>query len=543
MLLAAVLLTSCVFKNEMAYPRMFAEITTFKVEGEAVPTTIDKRKMTVTVVLDEQQDLRKVKVLDYAFANVDKAPELPEILDLSTPLTLELANYHIYRWTIVGEQPVERFIDCKGAAEIRWMPESHQAQVLLLRTTDLKQVEINDMKLGLEDSQVISTTSIGADHLPHTEECVFPMTLDCSYERKFQVEYKGETTEWTVIFEHMQIEPAVTHVLPWCWHADVEAEFDGIGDVQVEYRKKGSTKWTAVQEVKVNGTKISADIRDLKPAHEYEVRLVQGESISEVKAFKTGKPEQLANMGFEDWTKTGKIWFPYQPEKRIWGSANPGVAAVSENTTTPEYNIKTEGNASVKMITGSAFGILAAGNLFTGQFGHLQGTTAHLYWGTPFTSRPSKLTGFYKYIPSTITGAKETLSGAGGIKNPYYDMNGKMDCMQIMVALIAEGTEVIKDINGNVINSAYRVISSKPGNPQLNPEKPGHDPRVIAFGEIITDKTSLDGFEAFELPLKYYDDREPAYVIVIACSSAYGNFFTGAIGSQLYVDDFKFVYE
>ena len=38
------------------------------------------------------------------------------------------------------------------------------------------------------------------------------------------------------------------------------------------------------------------------------------------------------------------------------------------------------------------------------------------------------------------------------------------------------------------------------------------------------------------------DTRTPSYAVVVACASYRGNFFTGAVGSTLYVDDFKFTY-
>ena len=543
LLATAALLSSCAFKNEMAYPRVFAEITAFQVEHEARPTVIDKRNMQVNVELNELADIHSVALKNFQWTDGAEATKLPDHLDLTEPIPVELTNYHTYNWKIVGTQPVARHIDCEGAAEVRWMPEAHQAQVLMLRNTNLKEILIDDMKLGLIGSKVVSTTGLGADGQPETVECDFPMTVDGSYSRTFLVEYKGELTEWTVVFEYMQMMPTVNKVFPWCWSAELGGEYDGVGEVKVEYRKSGAENWKEVPVPIISGTKVRAHLTGLRQGTDYQVRMVQGENIGETFTFTTGKPAQLPNMGFDDWTQTGKVWYPYAEDKQIWASANPGVAFASDNTTVPEYNIKKSGKASVKMSTGSAFGILAAGNLFTGKFGHLEGTTAFLYWGTPFKERPAKLTGWYKYIPSTISGAQPTLAGAGNMKNPYYDMNGKTDCMQIMVALLAAGTEDIKDNKGQVVNTAFKVDSSKPGNPELNPEKPGCDSRVIAFGEIISDKTSLGDFESFELPLKYLDEREPAYVIVVACSSAYGNFFTGAKGSMLYVDDFKFEYK
>jgi hypothetical protein len=115
--------------------------------------------------------------------------------------------------------------------------------------------------------------------------------------------------------------------------------------------------------------------------------------------------------------------------------------------------------------------------------------------------------------------------------NKYPDMIGKPDIMQIMVALIAEGEGSDK--------GPFSILSNKPGEPDLKT-----NPRVIAFAEILTSEDTGGEYVDFELPLVYKegDERTPAYIIVVACASAKGDFFTGAKGSVLYVDDFKFIY-
>ena len=65
---------------------------------------------------------------------------------------------------------------------------------------------------------------------------------------------------------------------------------------------------------------------------------------------------------------------------------------------------------------------------------------------------------------------------------------------------------------------------------------------IIAYAEKAIDE-STDGYVEFTLPLVYRSFRTPRYVIVIACASYYGNYFTGGRGSVLYVDEFSFVYD
>ena len=75
-----------------------------------------------------------------------------------------------------------------------------------------------------------------------------------------------------------------------------------------------------------------------------------------------------------------------------------------------------------------------------------------------------------------------------------------------------------------------------------------NDPHIIAYGKIESSEATVgsDGalkYVEFNCPLEYRAlDRKPKYVIINACASKYGDDFTGAVGSLLYVDEFEFVY-
>ena len=69
------------------------------------------------------------------------------------------------------------------------------------------------------------------------------------------------------------------------------------------------------------------------------------------------------------------------------------------------------------------------------------------------------------------------------------------------------------------------------------------DPGIIAHAILESDQTT-DGFVEFTLPLEYRDlERKPKYVVVSACASSLGDYFTGGVGSVLHVDEFEFLYE
>ena len=54
----------------------------------------------------------------------------------------------------------------------------------------------------------------------------------------------------------------------------------------------------------------------------------------------------------------------------------------------------------------------------------------------------------------------------------------------------------------------------------------------------------MNDYEAFEITLQYYKENiRPTHIIVAASSSKYGDFYTGGIGSELYIDEFELVFE
>ena len=51
-------------------------------------------------------------------------------------------------------------------------------------------------------------------------------------------------------------------------------------------------------------------------------------------------------------------------------------------------------------------------------------------------------------------------------------------------------------------------------------------------------------YKDFTIELDYRDmTRTPKYIVITACASKYGDYFTGGVGSTLWVDEFEFVYD
>ena len=176
-----------------------------------------------------------------------------------------------------------------------------------------------------------------------------------------------------------------------------------------------------------------------------------------------------------------------------------------------------EGSRAVRMESKSVMGIaFAAGNIYTGEFVKVitsGGTGAMLNWGTPFEYRPKALRGWYDYSPKSITDAK----------SPYTDLKGQMDKCSIIVFL----TDWDKPFEVNTVEGKFVDFEA--------------DEHIIAYGELISDVPTNE-YKPFTIQLEYRNDRKPKYA-VIACSSSYlGDYFTGGVGSTLYVDELSFDY-
>ena len=231
--------------------------------------------------------------------------------------------------------------------------------------------------------------------------------------------------------------------------------------------------------------------------------------------------QQLSNMGFDDWSKSGGAWNVYKkdaPERaRVWDTANHGLSVLGINGTMPEYeHVHTAGpgKAAAKMESRKAFGKFVAGNLYTGKFVRIVGTSgAEMLYGVPFTARPKSLSGYVHYIPAEVNNAQK----------PCLDRKGKLDCGRIEV-ILTDWKE------------PYDFTSSKD---QLMDN--ATDPHVIGWGYLDLTKDT-GGYIPVDIPIHYRSDKTPTYVHVTFTSSKDGAYFTGGTGSTLYVDDFKFNY-
>lgn len=230
---------------------------------------------------------------------------------------------------------------------------------------------------------------------------------------------------------------------------------------------------------------------------------------------------QLYNLSFDTWSKSRGSWNPYplkaDSSTRVWDTANHGLSILGINGTIPEYDhvaVRGEGKAAAKLSSKKVAGTFCAGNLYTGRFVKVvKFSSADMYLGTPFHGRPRSLSGYYHYLPGVID----------CVRAPYKNMKGAADSGSIEVTL----TDWDSPFHLTVGNDDDTGSSE--------------DPHLIGKGRL-TLKKGTSGYVHFDMPIEYYNDRQPKYILISISSSVHGESFTGSSKSVLYVDEFQLNY-
>lgn len=322
------------------------------------------------------------------------------------------------------------------------------------------------------------------------------------------------------------VEAEAVSADPWAMFATLNGKWftsempEGLA---FQYRKSSESSWTDVPATSVTpdaaARTYTATVTGLEPQTEYVFRAISAKDTETKEiSFTTESAGILPNMNFDSWSNDGHD--PHaEGEDIIWDSANGGTSILGKYPTSSTDEVAVSGGLAAKLETQFINAIivqkLAAGNIYTGKFGQIEGMSgASLDWGVPFSSRPLALKGWYKYSPVPIDKTDDA----------HSDLNGQMDICQIQILL----TDWDKPFTVNTVNGDFVDFDN--------------DPHIIAYGKL-EDNTSSASYKEFEIKLKYRDtERTPKYIVITACASKYGDYFTGGVGSTLLVDEFEFVY-
>lgn len=310
----------------------------------------------------------------------------------------------------------------------------------------------------------------------------------------------------------------------WAHYATLRGFIQGASEAgkesyKFQYKKKseGDDAWKYVEGpvtvLSAQGaeTNITQVVMYLDANTDYVYRLTnEGTPSNIIETFKTEEEIALTNGNFEDdangpWNITDGGKNP----NTFWSSGN--------NTFTSDLCVKKEenGNSIAYLKTQTAVGKLAAGNAFTGSFEmDILSQSGTVTLGKPFSARPSHFRGRYKYKPETVG------DYAGKIPK------GSLDQCAIYIILLTEPI---------AINTAEQSTLDW---------KTYYKDKIVAYAELqSSDDMTTTEWTSFDLKLEYQKtDKKPSYIGVMCSSSKYGDYFQGAKGSELSIDDFELIY-
>lgn len=311
----------------------------------------------------------------------------------------------------------------------------------------------------------------------------------------------------------------------WARFAVLKGNSGDVSNVSFMLRKKGEVEFTPVTNVEKDEAtgNFTALVTSLEANTTYEYHAVSGDKISEPdNEFTTDAMETLPNSSFENWCTIDGLPRPWaEGGTSYWSTGNSRVkivVTIDAIMTTPTEDAQ-DGSSAVYMETSWQTIKLGAGNIFTGDFS-LSGTNGVLKLGRSFTSRPSQLEGYYKYTPGKVQGGK----GDGS-----YLKAGDMDVCSVYI----------------ILTDKVFTIDTGDSGTLFNPESTLYKEHIIAYGELSAEESAktVADYTKFTIDLKYKDlNRKPDYVIIVASSSKYGDYFQGGVGSKMWLDGLNLVY-
>lgn len=538
------IVSSCAIENDIPYPIVEASIESITVEGQRgaeqnvfTAATINKSARTVTLYVNDGVDISRLQILslktdvgaelvvdnpdvceDFSkfptsgFASLDSIPLSSNTrVDFTNPVTFTLRTYQDYKWKVTVNQIIQRDIEIDGMRDYVIDAITRKVIIYVSHDTDLTNLNVKKLNLGGEYGTISPDPTLKKDYSN-------PSTFHVSYSWEKE---DGIFREWTVYVyqDSSESSDSSTESFAMTSRATVSGKVQSGKTPNVEYRKDSETSWNTVasSNISISGNTFTATLTGLSAATKYKYRVGTDGNMGEEQSFTTVAATPLENGSMEEWSLEGKQYNPWASgDDSFWGTGNPGAAAFIGNLTTPTDE-SVSGKAAL-LETKNAIIKLGAGNIFTGDFA-LDGLNGLLHFGRPFSSFPTALRLYYKYTPATI-------NMIGDDVGDLADLKGQPDMFHIYIALSDK--------------SEPYEIRNNPKNRQLFDP---NDDNIIAYGEYTSDKT-VSTYQKLEIPLEYrYTNRTPKYIIIVASSSKYGDYYIGGVGSKLWIDEMELVYE
>ena len=536
-------IAACAIENDIPYPIVEGSIQDITVEGQCAAegssssqATIDKNSYTVKLYVDDTVDLSKLRITrltvsndaalvidstrcnNYAkfpttgFNSLDDIPISSDTrVDFSAPVTLTLRTYQDYEWKITVEQIVKRSVVMEnqiGNAVID--PINRNVIVYVSKEQRLDQIKVTTFNLGGEHGTVYPDPT-AEEYYNFSQPCTFFVSQG----------WEETSYQWTVYVYHTDESTSdETEIFSRATSATLTGSIQSGKQPVIEYKKTSDADWTTQPsgDINVSGTSYTTELQQLSPGTAYECRVSIDGTVAGTQSFSTAPATPLTDGSFDNWNQDGKLWNPWSTGgTSFWDTGNKGAVTISDSNSIPTDETCNGSGKAASLESKYLVLKFAAGNIFTGSYVKTVGTNGVLSFGRPFTSFPSKLRINYKYTSATIDKVGE---------DALSYLKGRPDSCHIYIALTNWDEP--------------REIRTRPSERQLFDK---NDSKIIAYAELIQGSTT-SSYQQKDLVLNYrYTNRTPKYIVVVATASKYGDYFTGGVGSKLWLDNFELIYE
>ncbi len=246
---------------------------------------------------------------------------------------------------------------------------------------------------------------------------------------------------------------------------------------------------------------------------------------------------QLNNSDFEEWYEVGGSKVYLEPgiskESTIWATGNPGVVTlgapnVNRSGEEDDYHVLLK---TVELPLGALLSQgIGAGSMFTGFFKlNLSNPVASAKFGVSYSARPVAFSVKYKYSPGPL------------VKNgKLQPIESARDSCDIGIILTDRSSEPYKQVaiawfrsGQNITEWATLQTEFKYG--PISSPKSYERPKDVYILE--------NGNERLVPVVFGTGNEKPTHISVVFASSHRGDFFEGAPGSELYIDDLQMIYQ
>lgn len=229
----------------------------------------------------------------------------------------------------------------------------------------------------------------------------------------------------------------------------------------------------------------------------------------------TVEPYFEDNLTLDTWEDKGSYFNPSG-----WETSNAGTSIVGVFNATEEKTDVVKGSAAKLETAKVIFTGIAASTFYTGAFEYNSADPAKsAILGVPYTKRPKSMSFHYKYTPGDLYEQYVNTTGTTIV--------GTDSCLAYMYLQKREGDKIERVGTAAMQNSDTIT--------EWTEKK-----LTVQYGEI---QNPEPGFRLREDETGWADaTATPTHVIIVFTSSSAGDFFRGAVGSVMYVDEISIEY-